>query len=59
MERLVTSLGFELCENVIDVKFDGTLADDEVIANVAIALSETLPSSHQPLSKSIGYGFLR
>ncbi|MEP0801377.1 hypothetical protein NDI37_13180 [Funiculus sociatus GB2-A5] len=47
MQCLITSLSFELFKNVIDVKFDGTLADHETIGDVAIALSKTLPSSHQ------------
>jgi hypothetical protein len=41
------------------MKLDSTLTNNQASGNVAIALSETLPSSHQPLSKSIGYGFLR
>jgi hypothetical protein len=57
MECLITSLRFELFENIIHMELDSTLTNNEAIANVAITLSKTLPSSHQPLSKSIGYGF--
>jgi hypothetical protein len=57
MERLITSFRFELFENIIHIELDSTLTNNEAIGNVAIALSKTLASHHQLLSKSIGYGF--
>ena len=40
MECLITSLGFELFENIIHVKLDSTLTNNEVIGNVAILYSQ-------------------
>jgi hypothetical protein len=37
MECLVASLRFELFENIIHVKLDSTLTNNEAIGNVAIA----------------------
>ena len=45
MECLVTSLRFELFENIIHVKLDSTLTNHEVIGNVAIAMCLVLVRS--------------
>jgi RsiW-degrading membrane proteinase PrsW (M82 family) len=37
MECLITSLGFELFENIIYMELDSTLTNHEAIANIAIA----------------------
>ncbi len=37
MECLVTSLGFELFENIIHMKIDSTLTNNETLCNIAIA----------------------
>jgi hypothetical protein len=42
MECLITSLRFELFENIIHMELDGTLANNEAIGNVAIAKRSAL-----------------
>jgi hypothetical protein len=37
MECLITSLGFELFENIIHMELDSTLTNNEAIGNIAIA----------------------
>jgi hypothetical protein len=39
MKCLITSLRFELFENIIHVELDSTLTNNEVSGNVAIAMS--------------------
>jgi hypothetical protein len=39
MECLKTSLGFELFEKIIHMELDSTLANNEAIGNIAIAMS--------------------
>ncbi len=45
MERLITSFRFELFENIIHIELDSTLTNNEVISNVAIAMSLLLVRS--------------
>jgi hypothetical protein len=45
MECLITSLGFELFENIIHMELDSTLTNNEAIGNIAIAMSLVLVRS--------------
>jgi hypothetical protein len=45
MECLITSLRFELFENIIYMELDSTLTNNEMIGNVAIAMSLVLVRS--------------
>jgi hypothetical protein len=45
MECLVSSLRFELFENIIYMELDSTLTNNEMIGNVAIAMSLVLVRS--------------
>jgi hypothetical protein len=45
MECLITSLGFELFENIVHMELDSTLTNHEVIGNVAIAMCLVLVRS--------------
>jgi hypothetical protein len=39
MERLITSLRFELFENIIHIELDSTFTNNETLCNIAIAMS--------------------
>jgi hypothetical protein len=54
MECLRTSLHFELFENIIHMELDSTLTNNEVIGNVAIALSLVLVRSQENRSSTVG-----
>ena len=46
MECLITSLGFELFENIIHMEVNCSLVNNEALGNVAIAMSLVLVRSH-------------
>jgi hypothetical protein len=54
MECLVASLRFELFENIIHVKLDSTLTNNEAIGKIAIAMSLVLGRSQENRSSKVG-----
>jgi hypothetical protein len=57
MKCLITSLRFELFENIIHMELDSTLTNNEVSGNVAIAISLVLGRSQENRSSKVGRGF--